>query len=286
MAVSFQVNDFFDPVTGTYTYLVVDLPSKDCVVIDPVLDFDMISGSASTTSLKPVIEMIDSNNYRLCTVLETHAHADHLTAAKQLREMYGASIAIGAGITDIQENFKQIYGFADDFNTDGRAFDRLLNDGDTVSFGCQTIHVIATPGHTADSLSFRIGQYIFIGDTLFHPDIGSARCDFPGGDARELFRTIAKILSHDDQTILCLCHDYPGDSREPETFITVARMKQNIHPVQSDTNVEKFVGLREGRDKDLALPKLIIPSVQVNCQAGLDLNAQGQTLTWPVNQFK
>lgn len=286
MSDSLLVKDFYDPDTGTFTYLVVDIPSKDCVVIDPVLDYDMVSGGTSMESLTPVMDDINSNGYKLCTVLETHAHADHLTAAKQLKEIYNCSVAIGVGITQIQKNFKEIYGFEDDFSTDGTAFNRLLNDGDTLTFGSQTVHVLATPGHTADSLSFRIGNYVFIGDTLFHPEIGSARCDFPGGDARELFKTITKLLAHDDDTILCLCHDYPGDSREPETYITVERMKQNVHLVQSENDVEKFVAIREGRDKDLALPKLIIPSVQVNCQAGLDLNEKGQKLTWPVNQFK
>ena len=286
MSDTLVVKELYDPVTGTFTYLVIDKPTSECIIVDPVLDYDVVSGGTSLDSLQPVMDEIDNRGYTLRMVLETHAHADHLTAAKQLKERYQCGIAIGVGIRQIQQNFKKIYGFDDHFSTDGSAFDHLLEDGDTLSFGGQTVHVIATPGHTADSLSFRINNYLFIGDTLFHPDIGSARCDFPGGDAKQLFQSINTLLSYDDDTILCLCHDYPDQSRAPETFISVARMKDNIHLVQAANDSEKFVDIRRQRDENLALPKLIIPSVQVNCQAGLDLNDENARLYWPVDKFK
>jgi glyoxylase-like metal-dependent hydrolase (beta-lactamase superfamily II) len=285
MASQLTVKDYYDPDTGTFSYLVIDAKTNACVVIDPVLSYDMVSGHTSMEAVAPLIAEIQEYNRELIWILETHAHADHLTSAQQVKAACGGQVTIGTGIVGIQEKFKSVYGFDDSFDTSGRAFDRLLQDGDVLKFGTQTITVMATPGHTRDSLSFRIGDYIFIGDTLFHPDIGTARCDFPGGDAALLFQSINRILDCGDHCVLCLCHDYPGQDREPETFIPVARMRDNIHLKQADRVLEKFVEIRENRDKDLALPKLIIPSIQVNCQAGLDDLEQDQHLVWPINRF-
>ena len=279
------VKDYYDPDTGTFSYPVIDDDTNACVVIDPVLSYDMVSGHTSMERVEPLIADIQDHQRDLVWILETHAHADHLSSAQQVKSACGGQVAIGKGIVAIQEQFKSIYGFDDSFDTTGQAFDKLMQDGDTLSFGKLTIEVMATPGHTRDSLSFRIGDYLFIGDTLFHPEIGSARCDFPGGDAALLFESINRILDCGDHCLLCLCHDYPGKDRDPETFIPVARMRENIHLQQADRTLEKFVKIRENRDKDLALPKLIIPSIQVNCQAGLYDLEQDQHLVWPINRF-
>jgi len=280
-----NVKDFYDPVTGSFSYLLEDSQSRECVVIDPVLNFDIISGRISTSTIEPVIDYIGANKLKLQWILETHAHADHLTAAQQLKTACGGNIAIGVGIVEIQKSFKEIYGFSDDFDTSGMSFDRLLQEGDEVRFGEYSIEVLATPGHTKDSLTYRLENYLFIGDTLFHPSLGSARCDFPGGDAKLLFKSIQRILSHNNDTVLCLCHDYPDSKRKAETFISIDDMKSNIHVQAANNKTDDFVTIREQRDSGLALPKLIIPSIQVNIQAGIKLTEEIPPLLWPINRF-
>ncbi len=280
------VNDYYDSETGTFSYLVIDKETKECIVIDPVLGYDMVSSYTSLEPTDPIINDIESLGLRLVWILETHAHADHLTSAYQLKQQYSAAVAIGQGITRIQNNFKSIYRFGDSYDTTGSAFDRLLRDGECLTFGNSQIEVIATPGHTSDSLTYKIGRYLFVGDTLFHPVLGSARCDFPGGDAHVLFDSIQRLLAHDDDCLICLCHDYPEEGRQPETYITVATMREmNIHLLQADYNRDAFKTLRDKRDASLDLPKLIIPSIQVNTQAGLDLSKTDASLTWPINRF-
>lgn len=279
------IKDFYDEATFTYSYVITDSQSGECAVIDPVLDYDMISGRVNEKSVTEIIRYIEENKWQLKWILETHAHADHLTAAQQLKQACGGEICIGHGIIDIQKQFKTVYGFGEEFDTGGTAFDCLLNEGDTLMLGDCEIVVLATPGHTLDSLTYHVDNYLFIGDTMFHPDTGTARCDFPGGDAELLFQSIQRILSFNGDTKLCLCHDYPGPTRNPQTYITVKEMKSNIHLIKSDNTVDKFVRIRHARDSSLSLPKLIIPSIQVNCQAGLKLNDKLRTLLWPINRF-
>ena len=234
MASELIIKDYYDIETGTFSYLLADADASQCIVIDPVLGFDMVSAHTSMKPSDPIIADIEANGWSLCWILQTHAHADHLTSAQQLKDRFNAKVAIGKGITAIQKNFKSIYQFDDDYDTNGKAFDHLLSDGDTLTFGRFTIEVIATPGHTSDSLTYKVGNYLFIGDTLFHPEIGSARCDFPGGDADLLFQSIDKLLSFGDDAVLCLCHDYPEGDREPRAFFTVQEMRDsNTHLVQS-----------------------------------------------------
>ena len=280
------IKDYYDPDTGTFSYLVADADSAECVVIDPVLGFDMVSARTTMAPSDKIISDIETQGWSLLWILETHAHADHLTSAQQLKDKFNAKVAIGTGITAIQKNFKSIYHFDDKYDTNGHAFDRLLTDGDSLAFGKFTVDVIATPGHTSDSLTYKVDNHLFIGDTLFHPELGSARCDFPGGDAGLLFQSIDKLLSYGDDSILCLCHDYPEEDRAPRAYFTIEEMRNtNIHLVQADHDADKFKSIREVRDASLDLPKLIIPSIQVNTQAGLQLEQADLALKWPINQF-
>ena len=286
MANELIIKDYYDPDTGTFSYLLADASSSECIVIDPVLGFDMVSAHTSMQPSEQLISDIEQNGWTLSWILETHAHADHLTSAQQLKDRFNAKVAIGTGITAIQKNFKSIYQFDDDYDTNGKAFDHLLSDGDTLTFGEFTVEVIATPGHTSDSLTYKVGKHLFIGDTLFHPEIGSARCDFPGGDAGLLFQSIDKLLSFGDDAVLCLCHDYPEGDRPPRAFFTVEEMKNtNIHLKQAGHDPVEFKSIRDERDADLDLPKLIIPSIQVNTQAGLELEQPNLGLKWPINRF-
>jgi glyoxylase-like metal-dependent hydrolase (beta-lactamase superfamily II) len=283
-----KVESFYDQATGTYTHLIIDLMSAECIVIDPVLNFDNVSSHISDSPIKPVIEKIISDNLSLLWILETHAHADHLSAAKQLQASCGGKIAISERIKSIQVEFKKRYCFGDEFVTDGNQFDRLLKDDDRLMLGSEELRVIATPGHTPDSCSFVIADNIFIGDTLFHPTIGTARCDFPGGDAMQLFRSIELLLSYDDSNKLYLCHDYPDDKREEVPYVTVKEMRENVHLIASENMQEAYTELRISRDKELALPKLIIPAIQVNICAGITIdenNENCQHLKWPINVF-
>lgn len=286
MANELIIKDYYDPDTGTFSYLLADSHSSECIVIDPVLGFDMVSSHTSMEPSAGIIADIQANEWTLTWILETHAHADHLTSAHQLKDKFKAKIAIGTGITAIQKNFKAIYQFDEDYDTNGKAFDHLLSDGDSLSFGEFTVDVIATPGHTSDSLTYKVDKYLFIGDTLFHPELGSARCDFPGGDAGLLYQSIEKILSYGDDSILCLCHDYPEGDRDPRAFFSVEEMRRtNIHLVQAEHNADTFKLIRDQRDANLDLPKLIIPSIQVNTQAGLELEQPNVGLKWPINRF-
>lgn len=280
-----KVKDYYDVDTGTFTYLIYCDESSESVVIDPVLKYDVVSGHISEDRIAPIIADINTLDLQLTWILETHAHADHLTAAQQLKDIFNAKIGIGRGIVDIQHRFKGVYGFDDNFDTTGNAFDELFQDGDNIDLGTHEIKVLATPGHTPDSISYEVGNYLFIGDTLFHPSIGTARCDFPGGNAALLFETIERLLAYPDDTVLCLCHDYPEEPRNPEAYITVAEMRKNIHLVSSHNQQNKFVEIRQEKDECLELPKLIIPSIQVNVQAGLNKASINRSLVWPINRF-
>lgn len=280
------VKSFYDPATATFTYVVYDHEGGRGAIIDPVLDFDLASASISTVSADRVLEFAAGQGLSIDWILETHAHADHLTAAAYLKEKTGAQVAIGRGITAVQERFKALFGL-EDLLADGCQFDRLFDDGDTFDIGKLEARVIATPGHTDDSLSYLIGDAAFIGDTMFAPETGTARVDFPGGDARKLYHSIQKLLALPSSTRIFLCHDYPKE-RAAQAQTSVADQKaRNVH-VNGNASEEDFVGLRTNRDAKLAPPKLILPALQVNIRAGQlpEPDANGvRYLRLPLNQL-
>jgi glyoxylase-like metal-dependent hydrolase (beta-lactamase superfamily II) len=259
---------FHDPATFTFTYVVYDRDGGHAAVVDPVLDYDPASARTSTASADRVLEYVRQHRLTLDWVLETHAHADHLTAAAYLRRETGAKVAIGRGITQVQARFKALFGLEPEFATDGRQFDRLLADGDTLDIGELEVRVIATPGHTDDSLTYLIGDAAFVGDTVFAPETGTARADFPGGDARKLYRSIRTLFGLPPDTRLFLCHDYPPTEREALAQSSLEEQKQrNVH-VGGQASEEAFVKLRAERDASLGPPKLILPALQMNIRAG------------------
>jgi len=263
-----EVTAFLDEVTNTLTYVVTDPETGQCAVIDPVLDYDLTAGRTSTASVDAVIEFIKANKLSLDLVLETHVHADHLSAAPVLKQRLQARTAIGDHITAIQEVFTGIFNL-DDVATDGSQFDLLLADGDEFPVGNIQGKVMHTPGHTPACVTFVIGDAVFVGDTLFMPDFGTARCDFPGGDAEALYDSIQMIFELPDETRLFMCHDYKAPGRDEyawETSVAEQR-KDNIH-IHDGISKQEFVDFRTGRDSQLGMPKLIIPSIQVNIRAG------------------
>lgn len=263
-----NIESFFDPATFTVTYVVSDPDGKNCVIIDSVLDYDPKSGRTSTPSADRVIDFVRGHNLHVDRILETHAHADHLTAAPYLKAQLGGLIGIGAHITDVQIIFKGVFNTASDFFTDGSQFDELWNDGDTFFIGACKVRVMHTPGHTPACLTYVIGDAAFIGDTLFMPDYGTARADFPGGDAATLYRSIQKILALPNETRLFLCHDYLAENRTEYVWETTVRAeKNNVHLSNGETEAE-FVSMRTARDKSLDMPVLILPSIQINMRAG------------------
>ena len=261
------IEAFFDEPTNTISYLVADAATGAAAVIDPVLDFDLASGKADVRSAERILAAAEERGLRIVMVLETHAHADHLSAAPYLRQKLGGKIAIGRQICAVQAVFKKIFN-APDMNTDGREFDQLFDDGDSFHLGQWPVRVMHTPGHTPACLTYLLGRHAFVGDTLFMPDYGSARCDFPGGDAATLYRSIQKVLALAPDTQLHLCHDYPPAGRGPMWVSTVAEQRShNIH-VHDGVSEADFVSMRRARDKTLAMPVLILPAVQVNVRAG------------------
>ena len=261
------IQSFFDPDTFTVTHVVSDPMTRQAAVIDSVLDYDAKSGRTSHTSADKVIDYVASKGLSVQWLLETHAHADHLSAAPYLQAKLGGKTAIGRHICEVQTVFKKIFNAAD-MNTLGQDFDRLLDDGELIQLGDLEIRVIHTPGHTPACLTFVVGEDAFVGDTLFMPDYGTARCDFPGGDAATLYSSIQKVLALPPQTLLHLCHDYPPNSRTPVWVTTVAEQcEKNIHIHEGITQAD-FVAMRTARDKTLSMPTLILPSVQVNVRAG------------------
>ncbi|XQW83882.1 MBL fold metallo-hydrolase [Thalassotalea piscium] len=285
-----SIKCFFDEITNTATYVIADTEAKECAVIDSVLGFDMSSGSTSTALADEVINYITQKNWQNSWILETHAHADHLTAAPYLQSELGGKIAIGKHIVDVQKIFKPIYGFTTEFVTDGRQFDQLLDDGDTFNLGRFTINVIHTPGHTPACLSYLVDNKVFVGDTLFMPDYGTARCDFPGGDAATLYHSIQKLFALPDDTKVFMGHDYQSESRDHYAWeSSIAEQKaKNIH-INTSVSLEEYVDFRNKRDKSLAVPKLILPSVQVNIRAGHFPQKPNNGLPYlilPINAFK
>jgi glyoxylase-like metal-dependent hydrolase (beta-lactamase superfamily II) len=262
------IQSFFDEPTFTVTYLVGDPASRQAVVIDPVLDFDQASGRITTGSVDAVLAEAEAGGWQIGLVLETHAHADHLSAAPVIKARTGARIGIGAHIDAVQGVFRTLFN-APDVSGTGAEFDLLLNDGDEVPLGELGIEVIHTPGHTPACVSYRIGDAVFVGDTLFMPDYGTARADFPGGDAHALYRSIRRLLALPPETRLFMCHDYKAPGRDHYAWeTTVAEQRANNVHIHDRVDEQQFVALREARDKGLAAPRLLLPSVQVNIRAG------------------
>jgi glyoxylase-like metal-dependent hydrolase (beta-lactamase superfamily II) len=262
------VTPFFHAPTGTWTYVVEDPQGRQAAVVDPVLDYDWRSARTGTASAQAVLDHLRARGLELVWILETHAHADHLSGAAWLQSQAGGKIAIGEGIRAVQATFKRIFGLGEEFVADGGQFDRLLADGEALPLGTLEGRVLATPGHTSDSVSYLFGDALFVGDTVFMPDGGSARCDFPGGDAAELYRSVQRLYALPPETRVFVCHDYAPGGRAPLCETTLrAQREGNIH-LRADTPETEFVAMRRTRDATLDVPNLIIPSVQVNIRAG------------------
>jgi len=263
-----DVQAFFDEATNTVSYVVADPDSRRAAVIDPVLDYDPAAGRTSTRSADAIVRFVGDHGLQVDWILETHVHADHLSSAAYLRERLGGSTAIGARVTAVQATFQRIFNLTR-LATDGSQFDRLFEDGDEFAIGGLEARVIATPGHTPACVTYLIGDAAFVGDTLFMPDYGTARADFPGGDAAALFASIRRLLALPDETRLFMCHDYKAPGRDEFAWETTvaAQRRHNVH-VNDDVSKEDFVTMREARDSKLGMPKLILPAIQVNVLAG------------------
>ncbi len=263
-----QVKAFFDPATWTVSYVVFDAPGGHCALVDSVLDYDPKSGRTRTDSADQLIAFVREQNLMVDWILETHAHADHLSAAPYLRKHLGGKIAIGGKITQVQNVFKGIFHLEPEFATNGSQFDHLFEDGDTFAIGTLQAQALSVPGHTPACMAYQVGDAVFVGDTLFMPDVGTARCDFPGGNAHTLYQSVRKLLSLPPETRLFMCHDYPPEGRAAQWECTVANQRaRNIH-VHDGVSEAEFVAMRTKRDAGLAMPVLILPSVQVNIRAG------------------
>lgn len=264
-----EVRTFFDPATFTATHVVWDAATLKAAVVDSVLDFDQPSGRTSTASADQVIAFVKEHGLTVEWLLETHAHADHLSAAPYLKERIGGAIAIGEAIRTVQGVFAKVFNEPASFATDGSQFDRLLTDGEVVMLGELELTALHVPGHTPACMAYVVGDAVFVGDTLFMPDYGTARCDFPGGDARGLYRSVRRLLDLPGETRVFLCHDYlaPGRSEYVWETTVAAQRKANIQ-IHDGIAEDEFVAMREARDAGLAMPRLILPSVQVNIRAG------------------
>lgn len=262
------VKGFFDPETWTVTYVVYEKPGSSCIVIDSVLSYDPKSGRTHTRLADEVVDFIEKNHLKTEWILETHAHADHVTAAPYLKSKLGGRVAIGDHISVVQGVFKGIFNLEGGFKVDGSQFDHLLKDGEEISFGNLSFKALFVPGHTPACMAYQVGDAIFVGDTMFMPDVGTARCDFPGGDAHTLFQSMKKILSFPPDTRLFMCHDYPPNDRPVSFETTVAEQrKSNIH-MHDGISEEQFIEMRTKRDATLAMPVLILPAIQINIRAG------------------
>jgi len=268
MTVNPQVHGIFDPATWTVTYVVYEKPGSACVIVDSVLDYDPNSGRTSHTSADKVIEFVHHNNLKVEWILETHAHADHLTAAPYLKQHLGGQTAIGDHISSVQKVFKGIFNMEPSFKQDGSQFDHLFKDGESIQVDGLTGYVMYVPGHTPACVAYQFGDAVLVGDTMFMPDVGTARCDFPGGDAKALYASTRKILSLPPATRLFMCHDYPPDGRPVNFMTTVAEQKANNIHVHDGISEAQFVEMRNQRDATLEMPVLILPAVQINIRAG------------------
>lgn len=263
-----QIRAFFDPATWTMSYVVYDEQGGFCAIIDPVLDYDPKSGRTKTVSADKLIDFVRENRLTVEWLLETHAHADHLSAAAYLQDKVGGKTAIGESIALVQGSFKKLFNLGPEFVADGLHFDHRITDGEVLRVGKITLKAISVPGHTPADMAYQLDDAVFVGDTLFMPDVGTARADFPGGDAHQLYHSIQKILSLPPQTRLFMCHDYPPSNRSPQWESTVLEEKMyNIH-IKDGVTEDAFVAMRTKRDATLEMPVLMLPSVQVNIRAG------------------
>lgn len=263
-----QVRAFFDHDTCTISYVIWDEVTRQCAIIDPVLDYDITSGRTASDSADKLVAFVRQQGLSVIWILETHIHADHLSSAPYLKQILGGRVSIGCQVIQVQALFGEVFDAGEAFSTDGRQFDHLFQDGETFQIGDIECRVMLTPGHTPACATYVCGDAVFVGDTLFMPDYGTARCDFPGGDATELYHSIQKILALPPETRLFMCHDYAPNGRPYAWETTVAEQKSsNIHIADSVSEAD-FVAIRVGRDQNLSMPKLIIPSVQINMRAG------------------
>ena len=283
------VTHFFDEPTNTFSYVVKDPESNACAIVDSVLDFDYAAGRTDVRSADEIIRFVKDGGLKVEWILETHVHADHLSAAPYLQEQLGGKTGIGQKIVDVQEIFGKAFNAGTEFARDGSQFDRLFEEGDTFQIGNLEGRVLHTPGHTPACLTYVIGDAAFVGDTLFAPDSGTARCDFPGGDAHTLYRSVQKVLALPGETRIFLCHDYKAPGRDEfQHETTVAEQRANNIHVREGMTEDDFVRLRTERDATLSMPRLILPSVQVNMRAGEMPPAEdnGQVyLKVPINRF-
>ncbi len=263
-----DIEAFFDEATFTVSYLVADPATGAAAVIDPVLDYDHKAGTVDVRSVEKILQQAEARNLRIEWVLETHAHADHLSGAPWIKAKTGAKIGIGEHIKDVQRIFRPIFN-ADDLKTDGSDFDHLFRDGEKISLGALEIEIMHLPGHTPADIAYKIADAVFVGDTIFMPDYGTARADFPGGDAAQLYRSIRKLLSLPPETRLFMCHDYKAPGRDQYAWETTVREQReaNVH-IHDGVDAEEFVAMRNKRDEKLAAPVLLLPSIQVNIRAG------------------
>lgn len=263
------IQPFFDDRTWTVSYVITDKATKSAAIVDPVLDFDFKSGSTATRSADKLLAYVREQELKIEWILETHAHADHLSAARYLQQRVGGRIAIGERIREVQATFKKLFNLERGFLPDGSQFDHLFKDGETFRIGEVEATALLVPGHTPADMAYQLDGAVFVGDTLFMPDVGSARADFPGGDAHTLYRSMRRILDLPDQTRIFVCHDYPPAGRPAQWETTVAEQRaRNIH-IRDGITEQEFVALRQARDATLEVPNLILPSIQVNVRAGL-----------------
>ncbi|AOE86756.1 MBL fold metallo-hydrolase [Pseudomonas sp. TCU-HL1] len=282
------VQPFFDKDTSTFTYVVYEGDGGAAAIVDPVLDYDSAVARTSSQPADVILDFVRTHDLKVEWILETHAHADHLSAAGYLKDRLGAPMAIGRGIIEVQQRFKVLFGLGDEFVADGRQFDRLFEDGERFQVGSLEGYVIATPGHTDDSLTYVIGDAAFVGDTVFAPETGTARTNFPGGDAAQLYASIQKILAMPADTRIFLCHDYPTHDHAPAAESSIAaQLGSNVHLAGGITE-EDFVTMRRARDASLPTPRLILPALQVNIRGGRfpepDTNGLSY-LRMPLNQL-
>ena len=283
-----NIKSFYHQPTYTWTHVISDPDTGKAAIIDPVLDYDAASARTSTESVDAVLAYVRDNGLDVEYVLETHAHADHITAAKHIQDTLKTPVIIGDGIKKVQKTFKPIYNLGAEFDTEGKQFDRLMHEGEVIQIGSLRLKALHTPGHTNDSMSYVVGDHVFIGDTLFSPDYGTARCDFPGGDAGTLYDSIQKLYALGDDVVMHLGHDYPPAHREPQSAFTVAEQKKNNVHVHEGVSRDEFIAMRTARDKTLSAPKLIIPSIQVNIRAGHFPDPEGNGMVYlktPLNTF-
>lgn len=262
-----DVTPFYHSTTNSWSYVLADPDARVCALIDPVLDFELSAGWVHTTFVDDMLASIEAAGLRALWVLETHIHADHISAADYVRRQTGAKVGIGAGVEQVSELFRSVFNLGSAHPDVGSAFDQLFMPGETLTLGSLTLTVLATPGHTPACVAYQVDQAVFVGDTLFMPDYGTARADFPGGDAAELYRSIQRLLALPDDTVLYLCHDYPSENRStPTAASTVKAQRQNVQ--LQDRDLAAFTAFRKARDAKLDTPKLLYPSIQLNLAAG------------------